>query len=199
MSPYVVFFMWRIVIMMSISKWTAPLVALALVLSFNAWAGAQESKETGSMSGTVVDKDGKPVEGANVRLMKPMQRGRGPADKQAAQGASALQLAEKPAKPGKPDKGEPGKPGNRPKPVATATTDADGKFTMEDVAAGEYMVVAMVRGQGAARQPVTVKAGETATVELKLQDRPAGGPGGPGGPGGRGPGQRPGGGGGASE
>ena len=176
--------------MLSVSRYAVVLVALAVVLSLNTVTRAQDSQETGSVSGTVVDKEGNVVEGAMVRLMKPMQRGRGPADKPAIEGTPSQQLAENPAKPGKPGKAAPGKPGDRPKPVATATTDADGKFTMNDVPAGDYMVVAMVRGQGAARQPVTVKAGETATAELKLKERPAG----PGGPGGQGPGQRPGGG-----
>ena len=155
--------------MFRVMKWATPVVALALLFSFNSVVRAQEanaSQEAGSVSGKVVDGEGNTVSGAVVRLMKPFARGRGgaegagKAEKQAKRGnRPAQQLA---AKPGK---------GDRPKPIATATTDAEGKFTLNDIPAGEYVVAAMLRGQGNARQPVTVKAGETATVDLKLKQR----------------------------
>ena len=53
-------------------------------------------------------------------------------------------------------------------PVAEATTDKDGAFTMPDVPAGDYRVVCRVKDKGTGNEKVTVKAGETATVEIKL-------------------------------
>ena len=64
--------------------------------------------------------------------------------------------------------------GDKPKgekPVAvvpTVKSDDKGEFTLNDVPAGEYTIRAFLRGQGQARENVTVKAGETAKVELKL-------------------------------
>jgi hypothetical protein len=55
------------------------------------------------------------------------------------------------------------------KPVATATPDSNGAFSMKDVPAGKYVVVAMLKGQGNARQEVEVTAGGEAKAELKLE------------------------------
>ena len=147
-------------------KWSfIPLFAFALALSVSATARAEEAKkETGSVSGTVLDKDGKAVSGAQVRLMRPMERG-------ARRGPNAETQNAAPAE--KPGKGQRPARGDRPKPIATATTDANGQFTLSDVPVGKYVVMAGVRGQGMARDQVEVTAGGTATVELKLQDRPA--------------------------
>ena len=76
---------------------------------------------------------------------------------------------------------QPGAEG-RPEPVATATTDKDGKFTLsltKAVADGNYMLVCMVQGKGGARVPVVIKDGkpDPATADLKLAQmrRPGGG------------------------
>jgi hypothetical protein len=161
--------------MFRVMKWATPVVALALTLSLSSAIRAKDAASpasgTGGVSGTVLDVDGKPAASAMVRLVKPFERGRAQATSKAAKQAAraerqARRLAEeKPDKPAKAPKGD------RPKPVATATTDADGKFTMADVPAGEYMVIAGIRGQGMARHAVTIKAGETASVELKLKPR----------------------------
>src|SRR5207249_4370391 len=67
-------------------RYALPVVAaLALVMGISALsAKAQESKDSkdaktgkGKIAGTVTDKDGKAVEGVEVRLMKPRQRGGG--------------------------------------------------------------------------------------------------------------------------
>jgi hypothetical protein len=160
--------------MLRVMKWAVPMAAMALLWSLQpARAAEAESAGKGSITGTVVDSEGKAVSGAMVRLMKPFEGGRKrPQANRAAQHEQARELAdEKPTKPQKPER--PAR-GERPKPVATATTDAEGKFTMNDVPEGEYMVAAMVRGQGRARQPVTIKVGEAVTVELKLEQRPGG-------------------------
>jgi hypothetical protein len=186
--------------MYRVLKCATPVVALALLLCLNTAARAEESAGKGGkgvVSGIVLDQDGKPASGVMVRLFHPFERGPGKAnpnrpEKQAAEDGADPSKGDKPANGDKPAKGDqpakgdkPAK-GDRPKPVATATTDANGKFEMGDVPAGEYMVVAMVRGQSGARQPIHVKAGETAKVELKLKYRergPGGQPGKPGEPG----------------
>ncbi|HEV8291384.1 MAG TPA: carboxypeptidase-like regulatory domain-containing protein [Tepidisphaeraceae bacterium] len=138
-------------------------------------AGDQVKK--GSISGTVLDKDGKPVSGAMIGVIKPQGRQGGGNGARPNRGGNnganngAVKQATEDPKPAPP---EPGR-GNRqrPEPLFKATTDADGKFTIKDVPAGEYAVMARVEGKGMARERVTVKADETATVSLKLQDRPA--------------------------
>ncbi len=52
---------------------------------------------------------------------------------------------------------------------SSATTDADGRFTLENVPPGAHMVVARRAGYADARQPVQVPAGEAASVTLTLQ------------------------------
>src|SRR5439155_25511535 len=108
---------------------------------------------TGSVSVTVSDKDGKPVEGATVRITQP---------KTAA---------------GKTEKSEP-KLADDTKPaagknaaIAEGKTDKDGKAKLENIAAGDYNLAANLKGVGNARQKITVKAGETLDVALKLAPR----------------------------
>jgi hypothetical protein len=163
-------------------KWIAPAVAtLGLAFAVTTARAADEKPVAaaggGTVTGTVVDKDGKAAEGVKIRIMKPMQRGgaRGGA------GGAAPKVADAPA-----DK--PAAPGGRqrPTPVAEGTSDKDGKFSIANVPAGEYMVMAVLQGSGMARGRVTVKDGETASVELKLAERQPGQ--GRGGAGGRRPG-----------
>ena len=50
-------------------KWAAPVVAFALLVSFTslrAKAADDSKKETGTVSGVVMDSDGKPLAGAEV-------------------------------------------------------------------------------------------------------------------------------------
>src|SRR5215213_193783 len=92
-------------------KWTAAFVALALLLSVNSAARADEAKkETGTVSGTVLDKDGQPAPGVQVRVLHPFERGqrKGDAAKasetkaaDAGTGAGAAAQEEKPGKAGK--------------------------------------------------------------------------------------------------
>jgi hypothetical protein len=138
-------------------------------------AGAEAKK--GSISGTVLDKDGKAVAGAMVAVIKPPQRQAGGAGgdrpnrrgNNAGNGGAVNQATEDPKPAPAP---EPGRR-QRPEPLFKATTDAEGKFTIKDVPAGDYAVRARVEGKGMAVERVSVKADETATVSLKLQDRPA--------------------------
>lgn len=193
-------------------KWLLPVTAaFGLMVGAASLVHAQDAAKpaTGTVEGTVLDKDGKAADGVEVRLMKPFRRGgpggggqrgpggpggggaggegRGPANNAAIGTPGARQLQDAPP------------PQGRPAPVATATTDKDGKFTMKDVPVGDYTVG--VRDQDKklfGRADVKVEEGKTATVEIKCTDTPPArgggrGPGGPGGGGGAG-GQRPGGG-----
>ncbi len=191
--------------MSHVLKWMLPTTAaLALVLGFSSLTAraAEEGKDAksgkGNIAGTVTDKDGKAVEGVTVNLMKPRMRGgqgggngggeKKPEEKkpESTAGQHVTPLAEG------------GGAGGRPAPVATATTDKDGKFTMNDVAAGDYMVG--VRDQDKklyGRERVTVEDGKTATVDIKCTDTPpqrGGGGGGGGNRGGQGGGGNAGGG-----
>jgi hypothetical protein len=170
--------------MFHVSKWATPFVAFALLLSLTTAVRAQEAavdakKETGSVSGTVLDKDGNAAPGVQVRLFHPFERGQrrgdaaGKAEKQNADATAPAAPADKEGKPAKGDKGDKAGKNDRPKPVATTSTDKDGKFTIADVPVGKYVVMTMVRGAGAARGDVEVTAGAEAKVELKLKDRPA--------------------------
>jgi hypothetical protein len=135
-------------------------LAVAVALSLASHARAADN---GKVTGKVLDKDGKGVAGVKVRLVAPTdQKGHKKSD---------APTSEKPAK----AKGE------RPKPVAEGTSESDGSFTLADVPVGDYVLMARGKGQGAgqAREKVTVKAGETSNVELKLQEgKRAGGGGG---------------------
>jgi hypothetical protein len=137
---------------------------LSLVAGFGLLTGlatltvraADAGAATGTVSGTVVDADAKPVAGANVLLLDkstvPSQ------DKTTQDQTKPDQQADKPKR-------------KMPKPVARTTTDNDGKFTMENVPAGEYVAVVRAKKLGAARVDVVVTAGETATVDLALKPK----------------------------
>jgi hypothetical protein len=114
-------------------------------------ASAARAADTGSVEGKVL-KDGAGVSGAKIRLMKPSDV---PGKKEKAPAAAA------PA-------------GEKPKPVAETDSGADGAFSLKDVPAGDYVVIAAMKGQGGAREKVTVKAGETAQVTLNLKERKTG-------------------------
>jgi hypothetical protein len=163
-------------------KWIAPAVAiLGLALAIPTARAADDKPAAaaggGTVTGTVLDKDGKAAEGVKIRIMKPMQRGGGAgggARRAGGAGGAAPKVADAPAADKPADK--PAAPGERqrPTPVAEGTSDKDGKFSIANVPAGEYMVMAMLQGSGVARGRVTVKDGETASVELKLAERQPG-------------------------
>lgn len=127
---------------------------LAIALAFVMFSASSSKAEVklmagGSISGKVVDADGNPVAGAKVKVM-----------------------AAAPAKPKKEkleggDAPKPDKP--KPTPVAEGETDANGTFTLNDIPAGDYMVGAMAKGKGAAKEKVTVTEGGTAEVTLTLK------------------------------
>ena len=155
--------------MLKSMKYGSTVLAAALL----ALAGASNLAEAdapakGTIIGTVVGVDGKPAAGVTVRLFAPPAK----RDKESAGDA-------RPDKPEKSDaklEADPRKPGKRPKPapVAEAKTDSTGAFKLEGIEPGNYMVGAGERGMGRGKARVTVAAGQTASVEIKLEKR--GGP-----------------------
>ncbi len=135
------------------------LVALSMmVLALGVFAAsslrADDAKATGTVTGKVVDKDGKAVAGATVRAMAiPVEK----AKKTAAEGDTG----EKKAK----DKGD--KP--REKALASVTSGADGTFSLT-VPAGKIRIVAIKPGIGMAHttEPVVVTAGSTTELSAPL-------------------------------
>ena len=158
--------------MVRMIKWMAPAVA-----AFGLMLGAANANaaDGGTVTGSVVGKDGKAAAGLEVRITKPMVRPAG-----GGAGAAKPEAKAEGDKPAAPAGGR----GNRPAPVATGKTGDDGKYKIENVPAGEYVVVAGGADAGYARsEKITVEAGKTVEVkELKLADRPAGGRGGAGAP-----------------
>jgi hypothetical protein len=126
-------------------------LAVVLALSFASAASAAEGK--GKITGKVLDKDGKGAAGVNVRLNKPAEKGDAPKPT-AADG----------------DKAEKGKGKGGANLVAKTMSEADGSYTLADVPAGDYVLQARAKDKTAARQKVSVKDGETLTVELKLKE-----------------------------
>ena len=155
----------------------AGIVRWAIVLFAAAGLGvgvvptkAEQAKEpaadaqaaVGSISG-MVTKDGKPVVNARITLVDQSENPKAKGAKGAVQGNDTP--AQKPAKQ-KPGKQDPAGKKQRV-PSATTMTDGEGHFVL-DVKPGTYMVVAQVKGEGRGRAPVTVTAGQTASVDLKI-------------------------------
>ena len=145
--------------MFAVVKWVVPVLALGLLVSLQSARG-QESAEKGTLTGIVKDADGNAAAGAQVQLFHPMER---PQRRAGGEGEKKSEA----------EKGR-GK-GERPQPVSSAVTDNEGKFTLSDIPAGKYVVRARIKQVGMARQPIEVKSGESATVELQLQAPRAGG------------------------
>src|SRR4051812_18345638 len=121
--------------MFRVMKWATPLLALGLIVSLAAVrASAEESKEnkdTGSVSGTVTSPDGKPAAGVNIRLFHPMDKTERKAAKGEAKTEAKSEKAQTNAAEGdKPAAGSEKKKTDKPVPVASGTTDNDGKFAL---------------------------------------------------------------------
>ena len=148
----------------------SKVVSVAAVLAVALCGFASTSKAgdaavaKASVKGKVVKPDGTPAAGAEVRLMPRAQRPKGPngPNGQAKPTADADQ-----------GKGR-GRAGAIRESVAQGTTDLQGMFTLSDVPAGNYTLVARLKGTGNARQNVSVSGTSAADVTLTLKERPAG-------------------------
>jgi hypothetical protein len=138
------------------------LATLALSATTFVRADATTQKATGTITGRVVDPDGKPIAGAHVRAF----------DAQAIRDTRQH------------NKDNPGNAkDSHPQAVAKADTDANGNFTLTNVPAGKIRVMASLQGAGLGmvREIVNVKAAETVNVgDIKLR-KPSAGTGGQGG------------------
>jgi hypothetical protein len=160
--------------MLRITKWMIPAVAALGLLPGMATKGlAAEDKapvvapaevKKGTISGTVQDKDGKAVAGAQVRVVKAAAKPEPKAKKQANAAAGGAVLAA-------PEDAKAAKAAAKPKAevLFTAATDAEGKFTIKDVPAGDYIVRTQVKGTGNGQQRVTVTGEQTVTAAIKLK------------------------------
>ena len=130
--------------------------ALALLAQVGS-AALQEGK--GNISGTVQTHDGKPAVGINLKLVQDI-----PIDMRRPGGGKGKST-------GLDDSGATGLQGGKPrtKQFAQATTDAQGKFTMNNVPAGTYRLEAGNKNMGWIYQDVTVEANKTTELnDLKL-------------------------------
>ena len=131
--------------------------ALALIAQVSS-AALDEGK--GTLSGTVQTHDGKPCVGLTLKLVQDipidMRRpggGKGKSTGFDGSGATDLQ----------------GAPKQRIKQVGQATTDAQGKFTMQNIPAGSYRLEAGNKNMGWIYQDVTIEASKTTELnDLKL-------------------------------
>ena len=140
-------------------KLSSVVAALFVALALGA-APAHAAGGKGAVKGKVVKSDGSPVADATVQLMARAPGGKAAVEPKAQNPADSAKAA-KPAR----------KERVKPESVAQTTTNAQGEFTLSDVAEGQYAVVARVKGEGLARQRVSVHAGQTANVSLTLKPR----------------------------
>ena len=142
----------------------------ALLIGLSA-AAAPAAGGNGSVKGKVIGADGKPVANASVRLMHHEAKAEGKAPAAAGnatephKGAKATQAAA-----GTSPKAEKAaaKGTKAAKAAAETTTDANGEFTFDHVAAGKYVAVSRIKGIGAGREQVTVNDAQ-ANVTIKLK------------------------------
>ena len=131
-----------------LARVAASLVVVAVLALVAQTAVALQSGK-GTITGTVQTADGKPAVGLNLKLVQDM-----PIDMR---------------RPGSKGKSTQGGPKDRTKTFAQATTDQNGKFTMQNVPEGTYRLEAGNKNMGWIYQDVTVKANETVTLnDLKL-------------------------------
>jgi hypothetical protein len=121
-------------------------------------AATQPASDTGSVTVTVNDSDGKPVSGAHVTITLPRKK---KADAQA-------------------------KGGGKTKALAKGDTGDDGTVTLDGIPPGDYSANARTDDGARGTKAVTIAAGETATVTVvvkakKTDDTPTSQPSGGGG------------------
>lgn len=127
------------------SRILIPMIAIALALPLANSHAAEPVKATGTIKGKVVKEDGTAAAEVEVRVM-------------AAPAAREKKPKIQDAKPA---------PARR-EAVATAKTDAEGKFSLS-VPAGDYVIQAGARKGDMGRAKVTVADGQTVEVTVSLK------------------------------
>jgi protocatechuate 3,4-dioxygenase beta subunit len=140
-------------------KWIAPVAALALIVGFQLKAKGQDAPTTApagtaTVNVTVVDGDNKPVSGVKVSLLPPRAKKGKKSAAAAADGTAAA-----PTKPAK------------VVPIASGTTDDDGKVALTGIADGSYQLQARSKTAGAGKGTVTVSGGQDAAVSITMMPR----------------------------
>jgi hypothetical protein len=166
--------------MNSMIRMSIAVVAIAILFTGATIVRAEDKTDAKSKGGKVtgvLTHEGKPAADVTVRLFKASdmpQRGPG----QGGQGRDRGGLSVQPGPGG--GQGDPGQgrgPGQRqmPTPVAETKTNAEGKFSFDNVPAGDYMIMAGDFQTGMmGRQTAKVTEGGTVeiTVELREMRRP---------------------------
>ena len=139
-------------------KWLAPMIGFAMLMALPARQSRADDTPapvTAKVIVTVLDGSGKPVSGAQVRLL----------------------TRAKPAKTPD-DTGDSGQGQARPKPtsVAHGVTVSDGTVSFPNIAEGHYGVVARAKGVGRGMARVSVMGSSDVTVSVTLGSKPAGTP-----------------------
>ena len=152
--------------------WMIPAVLLSGIVVARGAASADPLAAAGTVTVRVADAGGKGVGAAHVGLFEAKRGGRAGLDVDGAAwtegdvadaGADGLVVGS-----------GGGTARQRPKPIQTAVTDGSGRATFTGVAAGSYVVVAHLKGDGMGRARVTVAGGgggTSATLTLKPRVR----------------------------
>ena len=114
----------------------------------------------GTVSGVVL-KDGKPLANARVGILPIPSKAERKANRKGGGGDNASP-ATQPAD-------NAGKGAARREPVAKTQTDGDGKFSLDGLKPGEYVVVAGVKGEGRGRKRISVAANQDTAVQIDVQ------------------------------
>lgn len=121
--------------------------AVAAFMLLGSHGFAEPTGATGSISGTVFTRDGKPASGVAIKVA-PDTKVKSPT---AADGDK------------KPAEGD--KKKREKVPGLTTTTDADGHFKLENVPTGQYVVTATLKDVGRAKVSVAVSAGRNSEIK----------------------------------
>jgi hypothetical protein len=121
------------------------------ILLTTLFAASARAEQLGSISGSVIDAEGKAAVGLALRLEQVSHISVKPPGGNLKH-KTMQPLQTKPAAP----------------PVATATTDAQGKFSMTQIKPGSYRLVGGNNSIGWIFQDVTVEAGKEIKLDLKL-------------------------------
>jgi hypothetical protein len=151
--------------------WTTVACVAVMVIGLSATfsrAGdgddAKNAKDKDSAAGTVsgvVMKDGKPVANARVGLIPVASK----AERKAARKGGGGENAGPSTQPADgSDKGP-----RRREPAAKTQTDADGKFSLDGLKPGDYMVVAGVKGEARGRKRISVAANQDTAVQIDVE------------------------------